>query len=154
MNTNIVKKNNFTKITISLLIIAAGIIITIFNFPYAKLIGILLFFGGVITLSLCRKTLVHGASGSRITSHTFFFPAIKKDEIRLICHNGDFKKFNKLSKSEQGLQMDVYLSEDGNYSAIQLYEYIPYKYERCSPLFEYKGEQSQNLVSYIRTLSV
>jgi hypothetical protein len=154
MNKNIVKKNNFTNITISLFIVLAGIVITFLPFPHAKLLGSIMILAGIITLSLSKKTLIHSPSGNKIISYIYFFPLTEKGKIRSMCEKGEFEMLNSLSKTEQGLQMEIYISNDGNYSAIQLYEYIPYKYEVCSPLYEYEGERSQKLAHYIRTLSV
>lgn len=154
MKSQIVKKYNFTSIFIALSIVLAGIVITFFSFPYAKGLGSILILGGIIALSMSKKTLVHSASGNKIISYTYFFPPAEKNRIKVMCENSDFDMFKHISQSEHGIQMDIYLSKDGNYGAIQLYEYIPYKYEICSPLYEYEGEQAQKLSHYIKTLSV
>lgn len=154
MNNHIVKKNNFANIITSLLIISIGIAVLFLAFPYAKLIGSILILCGVIILALCRKKLVYNTTGARIVSYNFYFPLIEKEGVKQMCEKGDFSILKNGSKDEQGLHMEVYLSNDGQYSAIQLYEYIPYKYQRCSPLYEYEGEQSIKFSNYIRTLSV
>lgn len=154
MNSNIVKKNSFTPIAISLAIVLAGIVITFFSFPYAKGLGSILILSGIISLSMSKKTLVDSRTGNKILSYTYFFPNIEKEKIKNMCETHDFDKLKSIIQSEQGLQMDVYLSTSGEYGAIQLYEYIPYKYERCSPLYEYEGEDAKKLSHCIKTLSV
>lgn len=59
MKSQIVKKNNFTSIFIALSIVLAGIVITFFSFPYAKGLGSILILGGIIALSMSKKTLLH-----------------------------------------------------------------------------------------------
>lgn len=154
MNNHIVKKTDFTSVFTSLFIIITGIIITFLTFPYAKGIGSILILCGIIILSLCRKRLICTTTGAKISSYNFYFPLIEKDGVKKMCEKGDFSMLQKGSKEEQGLQMEVYLSVDGKYSAIQLYEYVPHRYERCSPLYEYEGEQSIKFSNYIKTLSV
>lgn len=154
MNNHIVKRSDFTTILTSLFIIITGIILIFLAFPYSKGIGSILVLSGIIILSLCRKRLIYSTTGAKITSYNFYFPLIEKDGIKRMCEKGDFSMLQKGSKEEQGLQMEVYLSLDGKYSAIQLYEYVPHRYERCSPLYEYEGEQSVKFSNYIKTLSV
>lgn len=154
MNNHIVKRNNFTSIALSLAIVLTGIVITFFGFQYAKGLGSILIISGIISLSLCKKTLVHSSTGYKMLSYTYFFPKIEKERIKNMCEKRDFDKLKSITQSEQGLQMDIYLSKNGEYGAIQLYEYIPYKYETCSPLYEYEGEDAKRLSHYIRTLSV
>lgn len=154
MKSKIVKKNDFTSIIIALSIVLAGIVITFFSFPYAKGLGSILILGGIIALSMSKKTLVHGSTGNKIISYTYFFPPIEKEKIKQICETSNFDTLKSVSQAENGLQMEIYLSKNGSYAAVQLYEYIPYKYEICSPLYEYEGDDAQKLSNYIKTLSV
>lgn len=153
MKTQIVKKNDFTSILIALSIVFAGIVITFLSFPYAKGFGSILILGGIIALSMSKKTLVHSPSGNKIMSYTYFFPPVEKEKIKQICASSQFHQLKSISNSENGLQMDIYLSKNGSYGAIQLYEYIPYKYEICSPLYEYEGDDATALAEFIKTLS-
>lgn len=152
MKTQIVKKNDFTSVLLSLIIIFGGITITFINFDYSKGIGSILIIMGIIALSLCRKTTVHNTTGYKIESHTLFFSTHDKEKLIKICQKKEFYKLKDLTPDGQGLQMDIYLAKNGEYGAVQLYEYVPFKYEICSPLFEFEGEASMSLSNYIKTL--
>ena len=71
-----------------------------------------------------------------------------------MCQNKEFDMLHKIEQTKHGLQMEINVSSNGEYGSIQLYEYVPHRYHECSPLFEYEGEDSKNLLHYISTLSV
>ena len=97
MNNHIVKRNNFTSIALSLAIVLAGIVITFFGFQYAKGFGSILIISGIISLSLCKKTLVHSSTGYKMLSYTYFFPKIEKERIKNMCENRDFDKLKSIT---------------------------------------------------------
>ena len=45
-----------------------------------------------------------------------------------------------------GLRVDVFYNRKTDKAYCRLYEYIPYRYEPCSPVYEYKASQVENLL--------
>lgn len=155
MEPHTMKKTNVSSIIIYAIVIVAGIIVTLLGFPYAKGIGSLLIIIGILALSLCKKQeTYHLKSGSKVTRLIYYFPPIEKNRLMTMCQNKEFDMLHKIKQTKHGLQMEINISSNGEYGSIQLYEYVPHRYHECSPLFEYEGEDSKNLLHYISTLSV
>ena len=53
-----------------------------------------------------------------------------------------------LGEEDKGnaVRLDVYFSKSAGKAYLQLFEYVPYKYEPCSKIYEYEIEQVQNLI--------
>ena len=47
-----------------------------------------------------------------------------------------------------GIRMDIYHSKDTGKAYIQLFEYVPYKYEPCSRVIEFNLTEVADLVKW------
>ena len=45
-----------------------------------------------------------------------------------------------------GLRLDIYHSKKACKTYVQAFEYVPYKYEPCSPVFEYELSETKSLI--------
>ena len=53
-----------------------------------------------------------------------------------------------LTQADKGnaIKLDIYYSQRSGKAYLQLFEYIPYKYEPCSNLYEYEMSQVERLI--------
>ena len=53
-----------------------------------------------------------------------------------------------LSEAEKGnaVKLDIYYSKASGKAYMQLFEYVPYKYEPCSKIYEYDLARVENLI--------
>jgi hypothetical protein len=89
------------------------------------------------------KDLSTGIAYSK--SERYFAQSLKDDIHRKILAG----KVNiDLSAEDQGngLRLDLYHSKKAGKAYIQIFEYIPYKYEPCSDIHEFEIDQIKNLL--------
>ena len=55
---------------------------------------------------------------------------------------------NDLSEAEKGnaVKLDIYYSKAAGKAYLQLFEYIPYKYEPCSKMYEHQLSRIEKLI--------
>ena len=113
-------------------------------------LAILLFAIAVYRLLFKRKQLVYHPTGSPITCGSFYFD---KEQIhalqeQLIAESiTDIEKI--IFKKSGNARLDFMVSSDGNFTAVQIYEYIPYKFEMVSDIICYSDQKSHPLAAFL-----
>ena len=134
-------------IIISLILIVGGaVLVAMPTSTSVNIVGFVLIFAGLIlafTLKSCYRL-----DGTReiYRKKEKFFAQSKKDSFTAALSKApetiDIAEENK----GNGLRIDVYYNRKTDKAYCRLYEYIPYRYEPCSPVFEYKVSQVENLI--------
>lgn len=107
--------------------------------------GFFLLFAGLILLLVLKTGHKHLESGASYLKTERYFSHDMYDEIKRkiaapekICAAAEDKG--------TGLRLDVYYSRNAGKVYTQLYEYVPYKYEPCSKIYEHTFEDGFKLV--------
>lgn len=146
-------ENNFSRvrsaqdIIISTVLAAAGILLVILptSVP-VNILGFTLAFAGIVMFLVLKSSYIYGKTGEKLTKKERFFPASKMESISKALATDPEKVDFSMENSGNGLRLDVYFSRKSGRVYAQLFEYIPYKYQPCSKLFEYQLKDSNALI--------
>lgn len=101
-----------------------------------NILGFFTIFAGLLLL-IFMKTGYKDENGLRYCKEEMYFDKSKQSELsrkiaEKICAS-DIKDEN----IGNGIRLDIYYNKSADKSYVQLYEYVPYKYEPCSCVYEH-----------------
>ena len=142
-----IRVRSLKDITISLLSVIAGTVLVILPTSVSvNIVGFFLIFAGIILMIVLRTAYKDSETGEIFMKKEKYFPQSKRDSIaRAISSDIENVDCSEEDKGN-GLRLDVYYNRKSGHSFIQLFEYIPYKYESCTPVYSYDFVKIQNLV--------
>ena len=130
----------------SILIVAGAILVALPTSASVNIVGFFLIFAGLIlvfTLKTCYR--LEGTKETYRKAEKFFAQS-KKDSFTAALASDPAKIDTAEENKGNGLRVDVYYSRKTGKAYCRLYEYIPYRYEPCTPFFEYKISQVENII--------
>lgn len=134
-------------IAISVVLLAAGIglIVTPDSVPL-NITGYTLGVAGLILFFLMKTSYRDSETGEVMKKTEKYFPASRSESILKALSTDpqslDLKEENK----GNGLKVDTYFNTKTGHVFTQLFEYIPYKYEPCSPVYSYDISKAEKLI--------
>ena len=88
-----------------------------------------LFLIGIFRLFWKSKEVVYLPTGSIAKEQSIFFDLKYMDQLKEIVKSGTFSADTNLRGGASGnLRMDIILSEDKKFAAVQLFQFVPYTY--------------------------
>lgn len=147
MEKNFSRVYSAKDITIILTLAVAGTILVVL--PTSSSINILGFFmlsAGIILGIFMKTGYKDEETGIRYCKSEHFF-ASNKREILAEAISGNLRKLN-LADEDAGnsLRMDIYYSAKSGKAYIQMFEYIPYKYEAYTAMHEHSLDNASKLI--------
>ena len=149
--------NKFTKIhsvkdiitSITFLIIGA-LLVALFTETTLQLIGYLFIPIGVIFMFTLKSDYKNKENNLVFLKKEYYLPADSKNKLLAAIStnpadadiNIDIDKFN----NGNAIRLAIYCNKEIDKAYLQLFEYIPYTYEPCSEIFEYKTSKIKNLI--------
>ena len=141
MNKEFIRVRSVKDILISTALTLSGIVlvalptsvgINILGF-FMLLIGLLLFF----TL---KNSYKDEETGIKYHKKEKYFEGCRRDELSSAISKHNCKCKVDLSKENQGntLRLDIYYNKQAGKAYMQIFEYIPYRYEPYSNLYEHE----------------
>lgn len=111
-----------------------------------NIFGFFMIFAGII-LALTMKTGYKDTeTGDKYSKTEHFFAQSMREEIsRAIASKPESINMSEADKGN-GIRLDIYHSKGTGKAYLQLFEYIPYKYEPCSKFHEYELSQISKLI--------
>ena len=100
---------------------------------------------------LKTKQYILRETGSPVRKETFHFDKSQLSEwVNLLSKQGfkDAKPIDTVS-GHVNCYLEVAFSDDRQFAAVQLYEYIPFAFQPVRELFLYKGSTAMDLLSYL-----
>ena len=93
-------------------------------------LGTGLFLIGIFRLFWKSKEVVYLPTGSIAKEQSVFFDLKYMDQLKEIVKLGTFSADTNLKGGTSGnLRMDIILSEDKKFAAVQLFQFVPYTYK-------------------------
>lgn len=127
------------------LIIIGGVLIALPTSTAVNITGFFLIFTGLILAFILRTAFKDEETGEKYQKKEHYFPQAMNAAISsaLASKPGTID----MSQEDKGnaLRLDVYYNTRGK-AYVQLFEYIPYKYEPFSKVFEYGTAEIENLI--------
>lgn len=128
------------------LVILGSVLIMLPTGAAVNITGFFLIFAGIIlalVLKTAYKDLDTGIKYQK--KERFFQQAMNAAISSAIASRPDSVDLGEEDKGN-AVRLDVYFSKSAGKAYLQLFEYVPYKYEPCSKIYEYEIEKVQNLI--------
>lgn len=128
------------------LLILGSVLIMLPTGAAVNITGFFLIFAGIIlalVLKTAYKDLDTGIKYQK--KERFFQQAMNAAISSAIASKPDSVDLGEEDKGN-AVRLDVYFSKSAGKAYLQLFEYVPYKYEPCSKIYEYEIEKVQNLI--------
>ena len=127
------------------LIVLGSILIALPTSTSINITGFFLIFAGLI-LALVLKTGYADENGGKYQKKERYFQQAMNAEI---C-SAIASKPNSINLSEEdkgnAVRLDIYSCKSSGKAYIQLFEYVPYRYEPCSKMYEYELSKVSKLI--------
>lgn len=157
---NILKRTNVTSLIISLSILLIGGAILFSSFllnvklyivsMILMIIGIILLLIATFRLFWRTKEMVYVPTLSLVKESTLFYDSALSDRIVEVLHSADFTLGNVIKSSSKGtVRLDVLMSEDAKFVALQLFQCVSYRYLPVSPVFHASGNEAMRMADYL-----
>ncbi len=142
-----IRVRSLKDIVISLFAIIAGTVLVLMPTSVSvNIVGFFLIFAGIILIIVLRTGYRDSETGELFMKKEKYFPQSKRDSIAKAI-SSDIENIDCTEEDRgNGLRLDVYYNRKSGHSFVQLLEYIPYKYESCTPVYAYDFVKIQNLV--------
>lgn len=113
-------------------------------------LGTVLFLIGIFRLFWKSKEVVYLPTGSVAKECSFFFDLKHMDKLADIIKSGVFPMDSDIKSNVSGnIRMDVILSEDKKFAAIQLFQFIPYTYQPVTSVCYFSNDKASAVVTFL-----
>ena len=125
-------------IVISASIIICGALLTALpDSDSLNILGFVLLFTGLILIMVLKSAYKDDETGIRYCKTEHFFASDKRDILKKAITGTPKKEVLSGEDSGNSLRMDIYYSTKSGKAYIQLFEYVPYKYEPFTLMHEH-----------------
>ena len=108
--------------------------------------GFFLIFAGLILILVMKSAYKDTETGVRYQKkERFFQQAMNAPISSALASKPDSVDLSEEDKGN-AVRLDIYFSKTLGKAYLQLFEYVPYKYEPCSKIYEYGIENVQKLI--------
>ncbi len=157
---DIVKRTSLSGLIISGVMILAGILVFFATFHLEDkgsalgmglmVLGSGLFLGGVFRLFWKSKQLVYLPTGSVTKAESYFFDLKNMDKLKGMVNSGTFTGDTNLKCEASGnLRLDVMISEDKQFAAVQLFQFVPYVYNTVTPVQYFTNGEASDVAAFL-----
>ena len=147
MNKEFIRVRSTKDIIISSLLIIAGcVLVALPTSASVNIVGFFMIFAALILFLTLKTAYKDTENGNKYSKKERYFAQSLKEEIsRCISAAPNSIKLTEEDKGN-GIRLDVFFNKKDDKAYVQLHEYIPYKYEPCTDLYEYSISDVNNLL--------
>lgn len=146
MNKEFIKVRTITDITISSILLISGIILVALPISVSvNIFGFFAFIIGVLLLAILKTGWLDIETKERYCLKHRYFPKNRKNEILNALEN-NIDSIDISDEDNEGLRVDIYYNKQNHKAFIDLFEYVPYNYERIAPTVEYTIDKIKKLL--------
>ena len=146
MNKEFIKVRTITDITISSILLISGIILVALPTSVSvNIFGFFAFIIGVLLLAILKTGWLDIETKERYCLKHRYFPKNRKNEILNALEN-NIDSIDISDEDNEGLRVDIYYNKQNHKAFIDLFEYVPYNYERIAPTVEYTIDKIKKLL--------
>ena len=147
MEKTFVRVRSAKDITIFVtLIIAGSVLIALPTGAGINITGFFMIFAGLLLALFLKTGFKDEATGARFQMKEHYFPqAMNAPLSQAIATKPESVD---LSEEDKGtaVKLDIYYSRTTGKAYIQLFEYVPHRYDPCSEIYEYDLARVENLI--------
>ena len=113
-------------------------------------LGAGLFLMGIFRLFWKSKEVIYLPTKSVAKEHSVFFDLKHVDTLMNFVNSGSFSTDLKIKSEASGnIRMDVILSADKKFAAVQLFQFVPYTYQPITPVQYFTNEEASAVVAFL-----
>lgn len=147
MEKTFIKVRSTKDIVISAGLAAAGcVLVALPTSTPINILGFFMLFAGILLFLMLRSGYKEVETGEKFCkTERYFSQTLRAELAEKIASK---PQTVNLSEEDKGnaLRLDIYYSRKTGKAYIQIFEYIPYKYEPCSKQYEYALSEVTNLI--------
>ena len=147
MEKTFISIRSVRDLTISASIIILGsILILLPTSTSVNITGFFLLFAGFILALVLKSGYKDVETGERFQKKEHYFQQAMHTSIASALETKP--ESIDLTEADKGnaVKLDIYYSRSSGKAYLQLFEYVPYKYEPCSPVFEHDASVGTTLL--------
>lgn len=157
---DIVKRTSVSRVLFSALMLLVGILAFASTFELEDksstvsmalmVFGTGLFLVGIFRLFWKSKEVVYVPTGSTTKECTLFFDLKHMDTLMNLVNSGSFSAKSDVKSDVSGnIRMDVILSEDKKFAAVQLFQFVPYNYQPITGVQYFTNDQASSVAAFL-----
>ena len=150
MNANqleITKKMNAGVLALTIILVSTAVVAIIFS---QSILGTLLLLTGIVVFAIKGKQEVYKTTGSKIKRGTYYFDKEIISRVENIVKGGFEEDAAILPLLENGGgKMETIMTTDREFIAVQLFRFVPHKFEETTEHICYKGIKARKLIECI-----
>lgn len=162
---DIVKRISVSGLIFSCIMLLAGVLAFISTFELEDrsstismslmVLGTALFLLGVFRLFWKSKVVVYLPTGSVAKEQSVFFDLKYLEKLSAMVKSGSFAMDDAVKGDSSGnIRMDVILSEDNKFAAVQLFQFIPYTYSPVTSVCYFTNGEASALAAFLKKAKV
>ena len=157
---DIAKRTSVSGVLISSVMLLVGILAFVSTFELddksstvsmaLMVLGTGLFLMGIFRLFWKSKEVIYLPTKSVAKEHSIFFDLKHMDALRNLVNSGSFSAGSHIKSEASGnIRMDVILSADKKFAAVQLFQFIPYTYQPITSVQYFTDEQASAVIAFL-----
>lgn len=157
---DIAKRTSISGLIISCVMLVAGILAFVSTFEMEDrsstlsmglmVLGTALFLIGVFRLFWKSKEIVYLPTGCVAREQSVFFDLKHLDGLTNMVKSGDFPVTTDMKGGTSGnLRLDILLSEDKKFAAVQLFQFVPYTYNPVTSVCYYTNGEAASIAGFL-----
>lgn len=156
---DIVKRTSVSGFIFSCLMLLAGVLSIVSTLELDNqssaigmglmVLGAGLFLMGVFRMLWKSKKVVYLPTGSVAKERTVFFDLKYLEKLTNLVATGSFSAKEIKSEASGNIRMDVILSEDKKFAAVQLFQFVPYNYQPVTEVRYFTNEDAVAVATFI-----
>ncbi len=139
MEKTFTRVRSIKDITVSSVLAVAGcVLVALPTATSVNVLGFFMIFTGILLFFMLRSAYKDQETGTIYCKKERFFSQAQRSElIEKIASDPDAIELSEEDKGN-AVRLDIYHSKASGKAYLQVFEYIPYKYEPCSKQFEHE----------------
>lgn len=157
---DIVKRTSISGLIFSTAMLLLGVLVFASTFEITDrtsalsmllmVLGTGFFLLGIFCLLWRSKEVVYVPTGSITKEHTFFFDLKYMEMLKEMIETGRLATEEGIKCEGSGnIRMDVLLSQDNKFVAIQLFQFVPYAYTPMTSVYYYTGKDAAKISAFL-----
>lgn len=132
-------------IAVILLIVSGSVLIALPSSPAVNITGFFLIFTGIILAAILKTGYKDTETGeSYQKKERYFQHAMNAPILSALASTPESINLEEEDKGN-AVRLDIYYNKSGK-AYLQLFEYVPYRYEPCSKVYQYEVSKIQKLI--------
>jgi hypothetical protein len=128
------------------LVILGSVLVTLPTGTGINIAGFFMIFAGIIPILILKSGYKDTETGMSYKKKEYYFQQSMNAPISsALASKPESIDLGEANKGN-AVKLDIYYSKASGKAYVQLFEYIPYKYESCTKMYEYKIGKIEKLI--------